>query len=202
MGGESMVDSQFEKKASDVLQGLIFDFLLKTDGRTTDLLEMMLNEKMIVDVIRQEQIDGEDANLMGETSGGPYYIRESVLIGESSRFVVSHNISVVYSKHLPPALFEKIAHRQEGIGKVISSLRMPTFRKVIDYGFMNEGEMIDLFQRPLKIRFSNLKNKVPYKRYFIYFGSKPGIQLVEYFHPSIIGHRLQQGMTKEQTKEE
>jgi chorismate-pyruvate lyase len=197
-----MADSQFEKKTSDVLQGLIFDFLLITDGRTTDLLEMLLNEKIIVDVIRQEQIDGEDENLMGEFSGDPYYIRESVLIGEKSRLVVSHNFAVVFSKHLPPALFEKIAHRQEGIGKAISSFGMPTFRKVIDSGFMNEAETIDLFQRPIKIRFSNLQNKVPYKRYFIYFGGKPGIQMVEYYHPGIIGHRLQQEMTKEQSKEE
>lgn len=194
-----MVDSQFEQKAVDVLQGLIFDFLLITDGRTTDLLEMLLNEKMTVHVIRQEQIDGEDVNLMGESSGFPYYIRESVLIGEKSRLVVSHNIAVVYSKHLPPALFEKIAHGQEGIGKVISSLEMPTFRKVIDSGFMNEAEAVDLFQRPIKMHFPDPQNKVPYKRYFIYFGRNPGIQLLEYFHPNIIGHRLQQGITKEQS---
>ena len=192
-----MVDPQFENRALEVLQGLIFDLLLITDGRTTDFLEMLLNEKMIVDVIRQEQIDGEDANLMGESSGGPYYLRESILIGEKSRLVVSHNISVVYSKHLPPVLFEKIAHQQEGIGKAISSHGLPTFRKVIDSGFMNEVETIDPFKRPIKMQFSNLHKKVPYKRYFIYFAGKPGIQLIEYFNPSIIEYRLQQGMTKE-----
>ena len=193
-----MVDSQFEQKTLEVLQGLIFDCLLRTDGRTTDLLELLLNEKMVVHVIRQEQVDEEDANLMGEFSGGPYYIRESVLIGEKSRLVVSHNIAVVYSKHLPQPLFEKIAHRQEGIGKVISSLALPTFRKVIESGFINEAETVDLFQQPIKMHFPELKNKVPYKRYFIYFEQKPGIQLLEYFHPSIITHRLQQGITKEQ----
>lgn len=192
-----MTDSQYERKGSDVLHDLIFDFLLVTDGRTTDLLEMLLNEKMIVHVIRQEQIVEEDANLMGESSGGPYYLRESLLIGEKSRFVVSHNIALVYSKHVPPALFEKIANRQEGIGKSISSLGMRTFRKVVDSGFMNKMETVDLFQQPIKIHFSNLQNKVPYKRYFIDFGGKPGIQIVEYFHPSIIAHRLQQEMTKE-----
>jgi chorismate-pyruvate lyase len=197
-----MIDSQFEGKALDVLHGLIFDLLLVTDGRTTDLLEMLLNEKMIVHVVRQEQIGEEDADLMGESSGGPYYIRESVLIGEKSRFVVSHNIALVYSKHVPPALFEKIAHQQEGIGKAISSLGMRTFRKVADSGFMTEAETVDLFGRPIKIHFPNLQNKVPYKRYFIYFGRKPGIQILEYFHPSIIGHRLQQGMTNEQSNKE
>ena len=65
-----MIDSQFDRKALDVLHGLIFDLLLVTDGRTTDLLEMLLNEKVIVHVIRQEHIGGEDTNLMGESSGG------------------------------------------------------------------------------------------------------------------------------------
>ncbi|MCH5583956.1 chorismate pyruvate-lyase family protein [Shimazuella sp. AN120528] len=197
-----MVDSQFERKLSDVLHGLIFDLLLVTDGRTTDLLEMLLNEKMNVHVIRQEQIDGENVNLMGESSGGPNYIRESVLICEQSRFVVSHNIALVNSKHVPPILFEKIAHRQEGIGKAMSSLGMHTFRKVADFGFINEAETVDLFQQPIKIHFPNLQNKVPYKKYFIYFERKPGIQMLEYFHPSIIRHRLQQEMTKEQSNKE
>ncbi len=197
-----MVDSQFERKSLDDLHELIFDLLLVTDGRTTDLLEMLLNEKMIVHVIRQEQIGGEDENLLGESSGGPYYIRESVLICEKSRFVVSHNIALVDSKYVPPVLFEKIAYRQEGIGKAISSLGLRTFRKVADFGFMNETETVDLFQRPIKIHFPNLQNKVPFKKYFIYFESKPGIQMLEYFHPSIIGYRLQQGMRKEQSNKE
>ncbi|QGH36746.1 DUF98 domain-containing protein [Gracilibacillus salitolerans] len=190
-----MIDSQFERKASDLLQELLLDLLLVTDGRTTDLLEILLNEKVTVQVIRQQQI-AEDTNLIGEFSGGPYYIRESVLIGEKSGFVVSHNIALVYSKHVPPALFKNIAHRKQGIGKAISSLGVRSFRKVVDSGFVNEEEAVDLFRQPVNIRFTNLHNKVPYKRYFMYFGRKPGIQLLEYYHPSLIEHRLQQEIKK------
>ncbi len=190
-----MIDSQFERKASDLLQELLLDLLLVTDGRTTDLLEILLNEKVTVQVIRQQQI-AEDTNLIGEFSGGPYYIRESVLIGEKSGFVVSHNIALVYSKHVPPALFKNIAHRKQGIGKAISSLGVRSLRKVVDSGFVNEEEAVDLFRQPVNIRFTNLHNKVPYKRYFMYFGRKPGIQMLEYYHPSLIEHRLQQEIKK------
>ncbi|MGP4039127.1 4-hydroxybenzoate synthetase [Gracilibacillus sp. D59] len=195
-----MIDSQFERKASDLLQELLLNLLLVTDGRTTDLLEMLLNEKVTVQVIRQEQI-AEDTNLMGEFSGGPYYIRESVLIGEKSGFVVSHNIALVYSKHVPPALFQNIAHQKQGIGKAISSLGVRSLRKVVDSGFVNEEEAVDLFRQPVKIRFPNLHNKVPYKRYFMYFGRKPGIQMLEYYHPNLIKHHLQQEIRKEQSSD-
>ncbi|WP_163538818.1 chorismate pyruvate-lyase family protein [Gracilibacillus sp. YIM 98692] len=195
-----MVDSQYERKASDLLQELLLDLLLVTDGRTTDLLEILLNEKVRVEVIRQEPI-AEDNNLMGEFSGGPYYIRESVLIGEKSGFVVSHNIALVYSKHVPPALFENIANRQQGIGKAISSLGVRSFREVVDSGFINEEEAVDLFRQPVKIRFPNLYNKLPYKRYFMYFERKPGIQMLEYYNPSLIRHRLQQEIRKEQSSD-
>lgn len=195
-GGENMVDSQFERKASDVLQRILLDLLLVTDGRTTDLLELIMNEKVRVEVIRQEQIT-EDANIMGEFSGGSYYVRESVLIGEKSGFVVSHNIALIYSTHVPPALFENIAHRQQGIGKVMSSLGIRSLRDVADSGFIIGEDAIDLFKKPIKIRFPDLHHPIPYKRYFMYFGRKPGIQMLEYYHPDLLAHRLQQEFKQE-----
>ncbi|WP_163581396.1 chorismate pyruvate-lyase family protein [Gracilibacillus saliphilus] len=195
-----MTKSQYERKSSDLLQELLLDLLLVTDGRTTDLLEILLNEKVKVQVIRQHPI-AEDTNLLGEFSGGPYYIRESVLIGEKSGFMVSHNIALVYSKHIPPALFENIAHRQQGIGNAISSLGVRSFRKVVDFGFINEDESTDLFQQPFRIRFPNLIKRVPYKRYFMYFGRKPGIQMLEYYNPNLIDHRLQQENSNKPTND-
>jgi chorismate-pyruvate lyase len=204
-------DSQYAGEALNFLHGLIFDILLETDGRTTDLLETLLNEKILVIVIRQEQINEENADLLGESSGAPYYIRESILISEKSHFIVSHNIALVNSKHVPPSLFEKIAHRQEGIGKSISSIGLHTFRKVVDSGLKSEEEAVDLFQKPIKLHFPELRNKVPYKRYSIYFGLVPGIQMLEYFNPDVVRHRLKQvtnykiggmNMSDETTKEQ
>ncbi len=184
--------SQHVGEELDFLHGLIFDILLVTDGRTTDILETLLDEKIRVTVIRQEQMNEKHADLLGEASGAPYYMRESILISDKSRFIVSHNIALVNSMHVPPSLFEKIAHRQEGIGKSISSIGLQTFRKVVDSGFKSEAEAVDLFQNPIKLRFPELHNKVPYKKYAIFFGLVPGIQMLEYFNPDIVRHRLKQ----------
>jgi len=187
------MDSHIAVKTFELLHELIWKMLLVTDGRTTDMLETLLNEKMLVHVIRQEQMHEE-------SSGDPYYIRESLLVSEKSGFLVSHNFSLVLSKHVPPSLFEKIALRQEGIGKSINTMGLLTFRKVLDFGAKNQEEAVDLFQKSIQLRFPELRDQVPYKNYSIYFGSAPGIQMLEYFNPNVIRHGLNSfigGMNRE-----
>ncbi|SYX85297.1 4-hydroxybenzoate synthetase [Paenibacillus alvei] len=183
-------DSQYAGKALDFMQKLIFDLLLVTDGRTTDLLETMLDEKMRVTVIRQEQLNEIHADYQVEFSDAPLYLRESLLISDKSDFIVSHNIAIVNSKYVPASLFESIAHRQEGIGKAISSMGLQSYRKVVDSGLKSEEETVDLFQKPLNLRIPDLHTKLPYKRYDIYFELLPGIHMLEYFNPEVIKYRL------------
>ncbi|MDQ6421679.1 4-hydroxybenzoate synthetase [Paenibacillus sp. LHD-117] len=176
----------------DFLYNLIFDMLLVTDGRTTDLLETMLDEKLLVSVIKQERLNEEQGEFHGRSSSAPYYMRESILIGDRSGLIVSHNIALVHSKNVPPALFEKIAHKQEGIGKAISSIGLESLRKVVDTGAISGEAAVDLFQKPIALRFPELRDQVPYKKYVIYFGLVPGIQMLEYYNPAIPSHRLNQ----------
>lgn len=183
-------DSQYAGEALDFLQKLIFDLLLVTDGRTTDLLETLLDEKMCVTVIRQEQLNEEYGDHRVESSGAPLYLRESILMSDKSDFIVSHNIAIVNSKYVPASLFEKIAHRQEGIGKSISSMGLQSYRKVVDSGLRGEEEAVDLFQKPINLRIPELHTKIPYKRYDIYFQLVPGIHMLEYFNPEIVSYRL------------
>jgi len=183
-------DSQYAGEALDFLQKLIFDLLLVTDGRTTDLLETLLDEKMRVTVIRQEQLNEIHADYQVESSDAPLYLRESLLISDKSDFIVSHNIAIVNSKYVPASLFESIAHRQEGIGKAISSMGLQSYRKVVDSGLKGEEETVDLFQKPLNLRIPDLHTKIPYKKYDIYFQVFPGIHMLEYFNPEVIRYRL------------
>lgn len=183
-------DSQYAGKALDFLQKLIFDLLLVTDGRTTDLLESLLDEKMRVTVIRQEQLNEVPADYQVDSSAAPLYLRESLLISDKSDFIVSHNIAIVNSKYVPASLFESIAHRQEGIGKAISSMGLQSYRKVVDSGLKGEEEAVDLFQKPLNLRIPDLHTTIPYKRYDIYFELLPGIHMLEYFNPEVIRFRL------------
>jgi chorismate-pyruvate lyase len=176
----------------DFLQMLLLKILLITDGRTTDILETLMDETMALEVIRQEQTNEEPDAHLGEAPGAPYYIRESILTGIKSKLIVSHNIALVCSKYLPPVMFEAIASKHEGIGRTISTFGMPTSRKMVDSGWRNDNETVDLFHKPIQLRFSSTKCGVPYKKYSIDFGSNPGIYLLEYFNPSMITHRLKQ----------
>jgi chorismate-pyruvate lyase len=161
--------------------------LLVTDGRTTDLLETLLDEEMQVTVIRQELWTERQGDM---PQGSPCYLRESVLSGADSGFVVSHNIALVHANNVPPILFEKIAHKKEGIGKAISSIGVESFRKVLDSGHIRGEAAVDLFQKPMKLKFSGLNEPTPFKRYVIYFGLVPGIQMLEYYNPKLVQYRL------------
>ncbi|WP_027085920.1 4-hydroxybenzoate synthetase [Cohnella panacarvi] len=184
-----------EQYMLDQLHQLLFDILLATDGRTTDILETLLDEKMKVEVVRQQQIDESAALNVAGLSSGPYYVRESLLIGDQSRFIVSHNIALVCSQHVPPAMFEALAARQEGIGKTIGDLGLQTSRRLSDCGWRAAAETVDLFGIPIELRFTSSQStdRTPYKRYAIYFGDKAGIHLLEYFNPDIVRHRLLRG---------
>jgi len=189
------MDPGIEQYMLDQLHQLLFDILLATDGRTTDILETLLDEKMKVEVIRQQQIDAMEIEKVAGLSGGPYYVRESMLVGDQSRIVVSHNIVLVCSQDVPPAMFEALAAKQEGIGKTIGDLGLQTSRRLSDCGWRSAAELVDLFGMPIELRFPSTQSieRTPYKRYAIYFGDKAGIQLLEYFNPDIVRHRLLRG---------
>jgi len=174
------------------LEMVFFKILMITDGRTTDILETLMDESMSLQVMRQEQIDDEHTLQLGKAGGAPYYVRESVLIGGNSGLVLSHNVALVCSKFVPPVMFEAIASKQEGIGKTISTLGLQTSRKIIDYGWINENETVDLFHNPMKLRFSTTIRKAPYKIYSIQFGQHTGIYLLEYYNPDMVAYRVKQ----------
>ena len=149
---------------------------------------------MTVRVIAQEKIKEGDIVKQYDISGAPYYSRESIMISEKNNFVVSHNIALVCSKHVPAPMFEALAAKQEGIGKTISKLGLQTSRRLTDYGWRSEPETVDLFHHPFKLHFSRVNETVPYKKYCVYFDALPGIHMIEYFNPQMIRHRLNQHM--------
>lgn len=190
------MDAHHGETVFEFFHKLLFDILLRTDGRTTDMLETLMDDRMSVRVIAQEQVEEANVQQSGEISGAPYYRRESILISEKSNFVVSHNIALVCSKYVPAPMFEALTARQEGIGKTISTLGLQTSRRLTDYGWRNETEAVDWFQKPLKLYFAQMNEMVPFKKYCIYFDSAPGINMIEYFNPNMVRHRLNQIIMK------
>lgn len=186
---ERGMEEHHESSAFVFLEKLLFEVLLRTDGRTTDILEALTDDKMSVRVIAQERIV-EGAVGHGEIAEAPYYRRESILIGEKSGIVISHNIALVNSKYVPAPMFEALAAGREGIGKTIVRFGLPTSRKVADYGWISGSAAVDLFHKPFKPYFLLANEKTPFKNYCIYFDSAPGIHMIEYFNPRMIRHRL------------
>lgn len=194
------MDAHHGKTEFEFFHKLLFEILLRSDGRTTDMLETLMDDKISVRVIAQEQIEEEHIEHSGDIFGAPYYRRESILISEKSNFIVSHNIALVCSKYVPAPMFEALVARQEGIGKTISTLGLQTSRRLADFGWRNETEAVDLFQKPLKLSFAQMNEMVPYKKYRIYFDSDPGINMIEYFNPNMIRHRLKQVIYEKQER--
>ncbi|MEF3307211.1 4-hydroxybenzoate synthetase [Paenibacillus sp. GYB003] len=190
------MDEHRGKTVFDFLHDLLFDMLLKSEGRTTDMLETLMNEKMSVRVIAQERLEGERAGRSGAISGAPYYRRESILLGERSGFVVSHNIALVCSKYVPAPMFEALTAGREGIGKSIGALGLPTSRRMDDCGWRKPDEAVDLFQEPIKLYFAQKDDRTPFKQYRIHFEAEPGIYMLEYFNPNMIRHRLNEVVGK------
>jgi chorismate-pyruvate lyase len=175
-------------------QKLIFDILLRTDGRTTDILETVMDDQMTVRVLSQEQLREQDIAANAGISGAPFYKRESILVSEKSNFVVSHNIALVCSKHVPAEMFEALSGREEGIGKTISKLGLHTSRRLYEIGWKSAAEADDLFRKPFKPQFSRGSEKIPFKKYGLYFGTDPGIYMVEYFNPNMVRYRLERAL--------
>lgn len=212
----NMEQPAFQAESSvRALEGIIFDLLLTSDGRTTDLLETLMDEKMQVSVLRQgagtevehaeehakeqgEEHAGDQSPMEASSFGGHRrdIARESILIGATSRIVVSHNIALIHAEHVPHALLERIARGHEGIGKAISSIGAESLRKIADYGMIGSDAALDLNGHPVKLQFAERCDSVYYKKYVIYFGLLPGIQLLEYFNPHIVKHRLSSAINK------
>lgn len=184
------MDSPRDQAVFDFLHQLLFELLLRTEGRTTDMLEALTDEKMSVKVIRQKQVEESFAGAVAELPGGPYYMRESVLVGTQSRLTVSHNVALVCAKYVPAPLFEALAAKHEGIGKTINYLGLPTSRQLGGAGWQLMEEAEDLFRRPLKLRFPQKAVRVPFKKYALSFGAVPGIHMLEYFNPDLVRERL------------
>lgn len=159
-----------------------------------------MDEKMQVSVLRQGPSDAAyGGNPLPSAVKDDHrdFVRESILIGARSRKIVSHNIALIHADLVPPALLERIAHGQEGIGKAISSIGLESLRKIADYGTIGSDAALDLHGKPVKLQFTEPCESVFYKKYVIYFGLLPGIQLLEYFNPHIVKHRLEQELNGE-----
>lgn len=156
----------------------LFNKLLASEEKTTDMLEQWVGKRLSVKVL-------------GQQITGAFMLRESVLYTEELPFIVSHNFVVIDPDHIPQSLYELIVLKQTGIGTAMNRLKLDSWRYVSTYGWIKKDDAVDFAGNRIKLQCAKGERFVPYKRYSITFHpfSTPGMQLIEYFNPRLVHSR-------------
>jgi hypothetical protein len=175
------------------LSKVLFELLLVSDGRTTDMLETLCGERVYVEVINQEK----HSNVI---------YRESFLYTVNRNLFVSHNFMMLYPEHVPSEFYKRILEKEEVIGKILKNDEVHSNRIITKNGWCLPTEISDLFGNPKRLKFDEELNgeMIPFKEYKLHFLSNenPGIKLVEYFNPHLILYRLQKNRFLKSTVDE
>ncbi|CAN7539335.1 hypothetical protein [Rossellomorea sp. LjRoot5] len=170
---------------ADVYKDVIYKLLLTSNGRTTDILEVLAGEDLELKVENQTagQVNADNGRLT------PYIYRESHIITKDSKFILSHNFAKIYPEFIPNELGNKVSGKTEGIGKSIKNMDIISTRRILEYGWKYCPEIVDLHGNTSHLIFE-VSEKVPFKEYEISFeqNGRPGIHLLEYFNPAILNN--------------
>ncbi|MEC3885147.1 hypothetical protein VKA52_15545 [Halobacillus sp. HZG1] len=169
----------FEMKEID---RIVFELLLNSNGRTTDMLESICGDEIKVEVVKQEK------------KADKIY-RESYLYTSFGNFIVSHNFMILYPDHVPVNFYQKVLEEEHVIGNILKADRLISSRNITERGWClpNQTKDWDGIVKSLKFEPLSTRESIPYKQYDLHFFStnNTGIKLLEYFNPEIIQYRLQ-----------
>jgi len=119
--------------------------LLAETGTVEQVLSILTGSPVRVNVTRQSENKG-------------VIKREVILMSEFGEPLI-RALSKVYCRNLPPAVVEKIRHKNAGIGTAIFAARLETFRRITRMGVNKEG--------------------VPYRAYRIFYRGKVAFEIRE-----------------------
>jgi len=166
-----------------IYKDMIYKLLLTSNGRTTDILEVLAGDDVELMVVNQVM---DQVNLDNGKST-PCIKRESYIINKRSKFILSHNFAKIYPDFTPNALSAKINKKEEGIGSSIKNMDIISTRRILDFGWRDRTAVVDLQRKPQQLIFESNDN-VPFKEYEVSFeqNGHPGIHLIEYFNPNLL----------------
>lgn len=139
--------------------------LLVADGTVTKSLEAYYWEPICVDSIWQKPMAAEDDIPWLDTQKGDEVVGRRVnLRGKDTDTIYARAFSVIRPQQIPEQLREKLVAGSLGIGELIRSCGLETYRELLEIGFANsvDGEHI-------------------YRTYRIVLGRKPAILVTEHF---------------------
>lgn len=174
----------FDHMPCDSAYALVYELIMATDGRTTDLLETIVNGSLTPKVIRQEVIHPSMA-------AGEMIYRESVLL-DSSENAISHNFVFLKPESMPADLLDELLLDKEPIGKIMKRLNVFSRRTVKAAGWRPSDQITNLEGKPAETIFFSPSAMIPYKNYSVQFSGceDSGMELLEYFNPSLVERYL------------
>ncbi|KQU63232.1 hypothetical protein ASG66_02135 [Bacillus sp. Leaf406] len=172
-------------RLSEKYKEVIYKLLMTTNGRTTDLLEVLSGEE--VQLIVKEQWEEQEVTDTGKLF--TYLVRESYMVTRETETILSHNFAKVYPSFIPQTLTEKVTDKKEGIGSSMKRMDLLSTRRILTCGWRDAQEIIDLGMNKKGLIFGT-DDKVPFKEYEVCFeqNGHPGIHLLEYFNPNILNY--------------
>ena len=139
--------------------------LLVTDGTVTKSLEAYFWEPIAVITERQECTRLVQASpLLKVAEAEPVIVRDVRLQGATSKHVYTRASSVLVIKALSESISEQILAGTMGIGELLRSKGMSTYREIMDFGYCSQATEATLF-----------------RTYVINHEDQPAIQITERF---------------------
>lgn len=174
----------FDHSPCDSVSALVYELIMITDGRTTDLLETIVNGSLTPKVIRQDVIRPNSA-------ASERIYRESLLLDPLGA-PVSHNFVLLKPESMPSDLLTELLQENEPIGKIMRRQNVFSRRTVKASGWRPADQITNLEGAPAETILYRASTILPYKTYSVQFSGyeESGMELLEYFNPDLIEHYL------------
>jgi len=120
--GSFMLKKIFElERRSGIRLGLAQKILLAETGTVEQVLSILTGSAVRVSVVEQ-------------TENAKTISRKSIILNDADKVLIRAH-SKVFVRNLPDKITRQIKHKQLGIGTIIASSHLETFRKIIEVGY-------------------------------------------------------------------
>ena len=158
--------------ADDGSLSLLQKILLTTDGTVTQLLEILTGERIRVDKLEHELVQGGPP-LLGVSPSEPVLSRKILLRGATAPYMYAH--SYLVPSRLPRGMQAQMLGTDTPIGQLWKSARLETYREIVDYRREDDPTIAALF---------GIEAQILSRSYLIHVGQAPMGLITEKFPAS------------------
>lgn len=144
----------------------------KTDGTVTKLLEAYYWEPIAIRTVSQGNVVAEAGVDWLDVRVGDEVIGRRVELRGSGERVYAKAFSLIRSSLIPPALLAQLLAGRLGIGELLRSCGLETFRELLEIGSTTRDNELDV---------GDAERGAVYRTYRITLSGKPAILITEHF---------------------